>query len=144
MQARWRHETAFFLDAGRRDELHREKCNHYRRIVASSVPNYTQLRLVIVPWSTLYRARVRNDSVLASTRGPAVRPQFLRELPEPSGSEQASGIIMTAWAGGAVEQPTITGRTRRAPDSIQPLFACADCTFVDQCIAPGVQKKDCG
>ena len=30
---------------------------------------------------------------------------------------------MTAWAGGAVEQPTITGRTRRAPDSIQPLFA---------------------
>ena len=77
----------------------------------------------VVPWSTLYRARVRNNSVLASTRGPAVRPQFFRELPEPSGSEQASGIIMTAWAGGAVEQPTITGRTRRAPDSIQPLFA---------------------
>ena len=29
-------------------------------------PLFTQLRLVIVPWSTLYRARVRNDLVLAS------------------------------------------------------------------------------
>ena len=38
-----------FFSRGRRDELHREKRNHYRRIVASSVPNYTQLRLVIVP-----------------------------------------------------------------------------------------------
>src|SRR6266566_3503883 len=49
---------SIFFSRGRRDELHREKCNHYRRILASSVPNYTQLRLVIVPWSTLYRARL--------------------------------------------------------------------------------------
>jgi hypothetical protein len=31
--------------------------------------------------------------------------------------------------GFAVEQPTITGRTRLVPDSAQPLFACDDCTF---------------
>ena len=45
------------------------------------------------------------------TRGPAVRTitQFLRDLPEPSSSEQASGNILMAWAGGAVDQPTITG-----------------------------------
>ena len=36
---------------------------------------------------------------------------------------------MTAWVRGAVEQPTITGRTRLAPDSIQALFACDDCNF---------------
>ena len=29
----------------------------------------------------------------------------------------------------AVDQPTITGRSRLAPDSIQPLFACDHCTF---------------
>src|SRR6516162_4149287 len=29
----------------------------------------------------------------------------------------------------AVDQSTITGWTRRAPDSIQPLFACDDCTL---------------
>ena len=39
-------------------ELHREKCNHYRRILASTVPNYIQPRPVIVPWSSLYRARL--------------------------------------------------------------------------------------
>jgi hypothetical protein len=39
-------------------ELHREKYNHYRRILASTVPNYIQLRPVIVPWSSLYRARL--------------------------------------------------------------------------------------
>jgi hypothetical protein len=114
--------------------------------VAYSVPNKTKLRPLIVPWSTLCRADcVRDDSVLASTRGPVrTTTQFLREWPEPCGSEQASGIIMTAWAGGAVEQPTITGRTRLAPDSIQPLFACEDCTFLDQCIAPASRKKIVG
>src|SRR6516162_3976966 len=29
----------------------------------------------------------------------------------------------------AVDQHTITGRTRLAPDSLQPLFACDDCTL---------------
>ena len=37
-------------------ELHLEKCNHYRRKLASAVPNYIQPRPVIVPWSTPYRA----------------------------------------------------------------------------------------
>jgi hypothetical protein len=32
--------------------------NHHRGIVAYSVPKYTQPRPVIVPWSTLYRARL--------------------------------------------------------------------------------------
>ena len=36
---------------------------------------------------------------------------------------------LMAWVRGAVEQPTITGRTRLAPDSIQALFACDDCNF---------------
>jgi hypothetical protein len=39
-------------------ELHRKKCNHYRQILASTVPNYIQPRPVIVPWSSLYRARL--------------------------------------------------------------------------------------
>ena len=39
-------------------ELHLEKCNHCRRILASTVPNYIQPRPVIVPWSSLYRARL--------------------------------------------------------------------------------------
>jgi hypothetical protein len=43
---------------GRRDEFHREKRNRYRRILASSISNLPQLRPVIVPWSTLHRARL--------------------------------------------------------------------------------------
>src|SRR4029079_14583615 len=44
--------------------------------------------------------------------------------PEPSASEQPSDIILMAmtWAEGAVEQPTITERTRLSPDSLQPII----------------------
>jgi hypothetical protein len=31
-------------------------------------------------------------------------------------------LMAMAWAGGAVEQPTITGLTRLAPDNIQPII----------------------
>ena len=42
------------------------------------------------------------------TRGPAVRTTT-QVSPKPSGSEQPSSIIsLMVWAGGAVEQPTIT------------------------------------
>ena len=34
-----------------------EKCNRYKRILASSVPKLPQLRPVIVRWSTLFRPR---------------------------------------------------------------------------------------
>ena len=47
-----------FFSRARRDESHREKCNHYRQILASSVPMSSQLRPPIVPWSTLCRARL--------------------------------------------------------------------------------------
>jgi hypothetical protein len=40
-----------------------------------------------------------------------------------------------------VDQPTITGRTRPAPDTYSPLFACDDCTFVDQFIARRLQAS---
>jgi hypothetical protein len=42
-----------------------------------------------------------------------------------------------------VEQPTITGCPRPAPDAYSPLFACDDCTFVDQFIAR-MSGKICG
>jgi hypothetical protein len=38
-----------------------------------------------------------------------------------------------------IDQPTITGRTRPAPDAYSPPFACDDCTFVDQSIARRLQ-----
>ena len=47
-----------FFSRGRRDEFHREKCNHYKGILASSVPKLSQLRPVIVRRSTLFRARL--------------------------------------------------------------------------------------
>ena len=34
-----------------------EKCNRYKRVLASSVPKLPQLRPVIVRWSTLFRPR---------------------------------------------------------------------------------------
>ena len=46
-----------FFSRGRRDEFYREKCNHYKGIWASSVPKLSQLRPVIVRWSTLFRPR---------------------------------------------------------------------------------------
>jgi hypothetical protein len=59
--------------------------------------------------------------------GPAPRhydPSFSETWPGPSGSEQPSDIILMAmtWAGAAVEQPTITGRTRLGPHSVQPII----------------------
>ena len=47
-----------FFSRGRRDKFHREKRNHYKGILASSVPKLSQLRPVIVRWSTLFRARL--------------------------------------------------------------------------------------
>ena len=53
--------------------------------------------------------------------------KFLRELPEPSPGEQPSiSLMAVASAGSAVEQPTITGRTRRR---YNPSSVCNDCTF---------------
>ena len=46
----------FFLEGGAMN--YREKCNHYKGILASSVPKLSQLRPVIVRWSTLFRARL--------------------------------------------------------------------------------------
>ena len=40
------------------DEFHREKCNLYKRRLASSVPKLSQLRPVIVRWPTLFRPRL--------------------------------------------------------------------------------------
>jgi hypothetical protein len=43
--------------------------------------------------------------------------------PKPTAGEQSDIILMAmTWAGGAVEQPTITGRTRLGPDSVQPII----------------------
>jgi hypothetical protein len=47
-----------FLLSRAADEFHREKCNRYKRILASSVPKLPQLRSVIVRWSTLFRPRL--------------------------------------------------------------------------------------
>jgi hypothetical protein len=38
--------------------FHREKCNRYKRLPASSVPKLSQLRPLIVRWSTLFRPRL--------------------------------------------------------------------------------------
>ena len=67
----------------------------------------TKLRPLIVPWSTcVVPIACVMYLVLASTRGPVrTTTQFLREWPEPCGSEQASGIIIdglgTRWGGSA-------------------------------------------
>ena len=50
--------SLILFSRGRRDEFHREKCNHYKGILASSVPKLSQLRPVIVRRSTLFRARL--------------------------------------------------------------------------------------
>ena len=55
--------------------------------------------------------------------------QFLRELLEAMRQRASIRDCLMAWVRGAVEQPTITGRTRLAPDSIQSLASCEDCTF---------------
>jgi TCP-1/cpn60 chaperonin family len=51
---------------------------------------------------------VRDDSVLASTRGPAA--SFFGSCPR---------LSLMTWPRSAVDQPTITGRSGLAPDSIQ-------------------------
>jgi hypothetical protein len=55
----------------------------------------------------------------SNTRRPgspgAARPVRQREQPSVS-------VMAMAWAGGAVEQPTITALTRLAPDNIQPII----------------------
>jgi len=38
-----------------------------------------------------------------------------------------------------IDQPTITRRTRPAPDAYSPPSACDDCTFVDQFLAGRLQ-----
>ena len=50
--------VATLFSRGRRDESHREKSNHHKGVPASSVPNLSQLRPVIVRWSTLFSARM--------------------------------------------------------------------------------------
>ena len=47
-----------FFCRGRRDGFHQEKCNHYKRILVSSVLKLPRLRSVIVRWSTLFRPRL--------------------------------------------------------------------------------------
>ena len=55
-EARGSHER--FFCRGWRDGFHREKCNHYKRILVSSVLKSPRLRSVIVRWSTLFRPRL--------------------------------------------------------------------------------------
>ena len=50
--------STIFFCRGRRDGFHREKCNHYKRILVSSVLKLPRLRSVIVRWSTLFRPRL--------------------------------------------------------------------------------------
>jgi hypothetical protein len=90
-------------------EFHREKCNRYKRLPASSVPKLPQLRSVIVRWSTCFVPDwLRDDPVLASTRGPAA--SFFGSCPR---------LSLRTWPLSAVDQPTINGRSRLAPDSIR-------------------------
>jgi hypothetical protein len=44
-------------------------------------------------------------------------------------NHQALSLMAMTWAGGAFEQPTITGRTRRGRTAYSPLSVCDDCTF---------------
>ena len=47
----------FFVEGGAMNFIE-IKCNRYKRILASSVPKLSQLRPVIVRWSTLLRPRL--------------------------------------------------------------------------------------
>ena len=95
-----------------------------------------------MPWSTLCRADwVRNDPVL-TTRGWLLRhygpvsPGAARGHAAASEHQEVSLMGLGKRGRLRVDQPTITGRTRPAPDAYSPLFACDDRTFVDQSIAP--------
>src|SRR5437899_6233016 len=100
------------------------------------------LQLHHVPWSTLCRADwVRNDPVFY-TRGWLLRhydPGFPGAARgHAAASEHQGGIVDGAWARGGdcgSTSPRSQDELTQLRDAYSPLFACDDCTFVDQFIA---------
>src|SRR5438034_7469549 len=100
------------------------------------------LQLHHVPWSTLCRADwVRNDPVFY-TRGWLLRhydPGFPGAARgHAAASEHQGGIVDGPWARGGdcgSTSPRSQDELTQLRDAYSPLFACDDCTFVDQFIA---------
>ena len=104
---------------GRRDELHREKCNPYRGILASSVAK-------LPPTSPSVRAVVH----------PVSCPDVAHYDPVSPGVAQGP---VAARKHQGLSTDGLGRRCGRAADdhrmnspAIQPLLACEDCSFVDQ------------
>src|SRR5947199_5337466 len=100
------------------------------------------LQLHHVPWSTLCRADwVRNDPVFY-TGGWLLRhydPGFPGAARgHAAASEHQGGIVDGPWARGGdcgSTSPRSQDELTQLRDAYSPLFACDDCTFVDQFIA---------
>ena len=108
---------------GRRDEFHREKCNHYRPILASSVPKLSQLRPVIVP--------VVDRTSWPGHRGKSwATPEETGSRPERAGKDR----IITHPIGHETGWTTARSLGEVGTTSVhsKPICLCSDCTFLDE------------
>jgi hypothetical protein len=109
-----------------------KRCNHYRLIVACMLSGVRSIHPEIVGWSTAPRGQVINENlgqVLKKLVSRPARPGKDRIITDPIGYETGWTIARSLGGVGTTSVHS------------NPVFACNDCTFLDELHRATLEKK---